>query len=145
MTSPLYNREILALAVALADYPRLADAAHSGESRAPLCGSRVMMDLALDPAGRVRQVGMAVEACALGQAAATLFARGATGRDSGAMALAEQQLTDWLAGNSDLAPDWPGIDLLAPARSYPARHGAILLPFTLATDLLRCGAAEEPA
>ena len=29
-------------------------------------------------------------------------------------------------------PDWPGFDLLAPARDYPARHGAILLPFDAA-------------
>jgi hypothetical protein len=26
-------------------------------------------------------------------------------------------------------PDWPQIDLLARARAYPARHGAIRLPF----------------
>ena len=135
MSAPLYNREILALAVALAQHPRLDAASRSGEMRAPLCGSRVHLDLELGSDGRVLRSGLTVEACALGQAAATLFARGAAGRDAAALAATHAALADWLGGASDTAPDWPGIAILAPARDYPARHAAILLPFALAAQL----------
>lgn len=137
MSAPLYTREILALAVALADYPRLDAPACSGDLRAPLCGSRVALDLIFAPDGRVARVGLAVEACALGQAAATLFARGAPGRSPVQLAAAHEELTDWLAGRADSLPGWPGMATLAPARDYPARHAAILLPFGLAARLTR--------
>ncbi|MGB3320231.1 MAG: iron-sulfur cluster assembly scaffold protein, partial [Sphingopyxis granuli] len=44
-------------------------------------------------------------------------------------------IAGWFAGEG-AAPDWPGFDLLAPARDYPARHGAILLPFDAAVAAL---------
>lgn len=135
MSAPLYNREILALAVALAQFPRLDAPTRSGDLRAPLCGSRVHLDLDIRGDGRVARTGMAVEACALGQASATLFARGAAGRDAADLAATHTALAAWLTGASDAAPDWPGIALLAAARDYPGRHAAILLPFALAAQL----------
>lgn len=135
MSAPLYNREILALAVALADCPRLPAPGRSGELRAPLCGSRTMLDLTFDQNGRIDRVGLHVEACALGQAAATLFARGAPGKDAADLAAMHIALAAWLGGTGDAPPDWPGIAVLAPARDYPARHAAILLPFALAAKL----------
>ncbi|MBA4747232.1 MAG: iron-sulfur cluster assembly scaffold protein [Sphingopyxis sp.] len=137
MSAPLYTREILALAVALADYPRLDAPMRSGDLRAPLCGSRVALDLIFAPDGCVAQVGLAVEACALGQAAATLFARGAPGRSAAQLAATHEDLANWLQGWADAPPDWPDIATLAPARDYPARHAAILLPFALAARLAR--------
>jgi NifU-like protein involved in Fe-S cluster formation len=144
-TPPLYNRDILALAVALAEYPRLPGAALHGERRAPLCGSRVAMDLDIAADGAVRAVGLSVEACALGQAAASLFARGAAARDAAAFDTAHRSLAAWLAGSGTVAPDWPGIALLEPARAYPARHGAILLPFALAAELTAAQGQEAAA
>jgi NifU-like protein involved in Fe-S cluster formation len=135
MSAPLYNREILALAVALADYPRLPAPARTGELRAPLCGSRVALDLDFDSGGMVARVGVQAEACALGQAAATVFARGASGKSPAELAATHASLTAWLSGVTDAPPDWPGIAVLAPARDYPARHAAILLSFALAAKL----------
>ena len=33
-------------------------------------------------------------------------------------------------------PDWPDLEMLAPALPYPGRHGAILLPWRAAADAL---------
>jgi NifU-like protein involved in Fe-S cluster formation len=142
MSAPLYNREILALAVALAGFPRLEASSHSGELRAPLCGSRVALDLDIGRDGRIVRVGLGVDACALGQAAATLFARGAVGKSPADLAAGHRALAAWLGGAMDVPPDWPDMAVLAPARDYPARHAAILLPFALA-DQLTC--AVTPA
>lgn len=145
MSPPLYNRDILALAVALGQYPRLTAPDHSGELRAPLCGSRIMMDLMLDGHGRVIAIGIAAEACALGQAAATLLAQHSMGQDGQSLAGAHAALVAWLGKQSDLPPDWPGIDQLAPARDYPARHAAIALPFALAAQLSAHAAQDAAA
>jgi NifU-like protein involved in Fe-S cluster formation len=134
MSASLYNREILALAVGLADYPRLDAPDWTGELRAPLCGSRVTLDLAFEEGGCIRAVGLKVEACALGQAAATLFARAAVGCSGETVESAHRDMAAWLGGKTDLPPTWPGIAVITPARDYPARHAAILLPFALAAQ-----------
>jgi NifU-like protein involved in Fe-S cluster formation len=38
------------------------------------------------------------------------------------------------------APDWPDLTLVAPARAYPARHGAMLLPWKAAAAALSSAA-----
>ncbi|MBK6411848.1 iron-sulfur cluster assembly scaffold protein [Sphingopyxis sp.] len=131
MSAPLYNRDILALAVATSEHLPNPDARYHSTARAPLCGSRILLDLDADEAGRVTGIGMHVEACALGQAAATLLARHVTGRSRDEIRGARDAIADWFGGTGEV-PDWPGFDLLAPARDYPARQGAILLPFDAA-------------
>ena len=140
MSAPLYNRDILALAVATSEFLPLADAPHRVSRRAPLCGSAIILDLDTDAAGHVTRVGMHVEACALGQASAALLARHAPGRGLAEIRAARAGIADWFAGG-ELRPDWPGFDLLAAARDYPARHGAILLPFDAAIAALEGRAA----
>lgn len=142
MSAPLYNRQILALAVALARFPRLNHPDRSGELRAPLCGSRLILDLTLDARNRVSGIGLAAEACALGQAAATLLAQNIMGHDHASLAATHMELAAWMGGQSDDMPDWPGIEEIAAARAYPARHAAILLPFALAAQLSGDAARE---
>ena len=127
----LYTPELLALAVDLAKWPRLAEAACHGEARSPTCGSTLAMDLALSEAGRIGRLGMAVRACAVGQASAAIFARSAEDRTAEDIAQSLAQLEAWLAGDGPL-PDWPGLAPIEPARAYPARHGAMLLPWKAA-------------
>jgi NifU-like protein involved in Fe-S cluster formation len=131
----LYTPELLALAVDLARWPRLADAALHGDARSATCGSTLAMDLVLDEAGRIERLGMAVRACAVGQAAAAIFARHTFGRSAREIALSLAQLEAWLAHEGEL-PDWPGLAVLEPARAYPARHGAMLLPWKAAVAAL---------
>jgi len=129
MGGPLYNRDILRLAASIPHLGRLETAQASVEKRAPVCGSRVVVELAVDDAGRVNALGQQVSACALGQASAALMGAHAIGRTPGELEAARDALAGFLAGRRDDPGDWPGIGVLAVARGYPARHGAILLPF----------------
>ena len=131
----LYTPELLGLAVELARWPRLAGTACHGDARSPTCGSTLTIDLELDEAGAVARIGMAVRACAVGQASAAIFARHAEGRSASDIARALVQLEAWLAGEGS-APDWPGLAPIEPARAYPARHGAMLLPWKAALAAL---------
>ena len=128
--SALYTRDMLRLAVAVGDYPPItdADAGHAAQRAMP-CGSRIAIDLTFAADRRIAAVGLAVNACAMGQASAALFARGAAGRTGAEIAAAHSALARWLTDRDVPAPDWPDIAILAPARDYPARHGAVLLPF----------------
>ena len=78
---------------------------------------------------------MRVRACAVGQASAAIFARHATGRDLASMQGALERLEAWLADEGP-EPDWPDLELVAAARAYPARHGAMLLPWKAACAAL---------
>ena len=90
MDAPLYNTEILRLAANIPYAERLADPMGSSEKRSPICGSRVTVDVDLDPEGRVRAVGLLVRACALGQASSALMARQAIGKTAVELAAARE-------------------------------------------------------
>ena len=131
----LYTPELLALAVELAEYPPLDLAPAHAEARSPTCGSTLGMDLALDDRGRIARLGLRVRACAVGQAAAAIFARHAPGRDLADIRDVHARLEAWLDDEGP-APEWPDLALIAPARGYPARHGAMLLPWKAAVAAL---------
>ena len=147
MSSALYTTDILRLALGAAAYPRLVAPHGSSDERTPVCGSRIVMDVALGPDGRIASVGMDVHACAMGQASAGLFAASARGCDRGDVLIARNGLAEWLAGARAVPPGWPGIEALVAARAYPARHAAILLPFNAASQAMataRRSAFPEP-
>ena len=131
----LYSPEILAAAVALADFPIDPALPLLGEARSRSCGSTLTLALALDAQGRIIRTGCRAQACAVGQAAAHLFVVSAAGRSAEELGEARTALAAWLTGVGP-CPDWPGIALLDPARDYPARHGAILLAWDAALAAL---------
>jgi NifU-like protein involved in Fe-S cluster formation len=134
MNAPLYNNQILRLAAEIPFHERLADPAASVEKRSPVCGSRVTVDIELDAEGRVAAVGMLVRACALGQASASLMGAHVVGRSAEELAAARDQLTAWLAGERDAPPDWPGMEIFAPALAHRGRHASIRLAFEAAAE-----------
>ncbi|WP_305096033.1 iron-sulfur cluster assembly scaffold protein [Croceibacterium aestuarii] len=131
----LYTPELLALAVELAEHPLDDSLPLRGSARSKSCGSTLDMALGVDDAGRIDALGMRVRACAVGQAAAALFARSAAGRTATQIAAASERIERWLVEGGEV-PDWPELALIAAARDYPARHGAIMLPWTAARDAL---------
>ncbi|WP_241126993.1 iron-sulfur cluster assembly scaffold protein [Novosphingobium terrae] len=124
--SVLYSPDVLAMALDLARWPMASDLPLIGEARSASCGSRMRVGIELDENGAIRRIGIAAQACAIGQAAASLMARAATGRAQADFAKAEAEIAAWLGAKGDL-PDWPGLEALAAVRDYPGRHGAFLL------------------
>lgn len=131
----LYTPDVLAATVELAAYPLSADLPLRGEARSASCGSRLELGLALGADGRIARVGIAARACAIGQASAAIFASGVVGRAARDVIDAHGAIARWLAGDGPM-PDWPRLSLVAPAAAYPARHGAMLLPWTAAMRAL---------
>ena len=131
----LYTPEVLGLATSLARWPLDGDLPLAGSARSRSCGSVLDIGLALDDSGRIARVGLRAQACAIGQAAAALFAAAAQGRDGRDIDRAGQEIAAWLSGARSL-PDWPGLAAIEAAASYPARHGAVLLAWQAASMAL---------
>ena len=131
----LYTPEILGLATSLADYPWDDALPLKSEARSRSCGSSIALGLSLDAQDRVERVGLRSHACAIGQAAAAIFASDVEGRTLAEIDASAREVEDWLAGKSGM-PEWKGIAAIAPARDYPARHGAIMLAWKAARELL---------
>ena len=134
MNAPLYNSEILRLAASIPFHSRIEGPMACVEKRSPVCGSRVTVDVDLDAEGRVAAVGMLVRACALGQASASLMGAHVVGRSADELAAARDQLAAWLAGARDAPPDWPGMEIFAPALEHRGRHASIRLAFEAAAQ-----------
>lgn len=131
----LYTPDVLALAVELARFPWKDDLPLKGEARSKSCGSTIALGLGIDEQGVITDVAVRSQACAVGQAAAAIFAQAAVGMKASAVRAAGKAVAEWLAGDGDL-PDWPGISRIAAARDYPARHGAVMLPWNAAKQVL---------
>ncbi|GFE76531.1 iron-sulfur cluster assembly scaffold protein [Novosphingobium sp. TCA1] len=136
----LYTPDVLGLTIRLAAYPWDEGLPFKGEARSQSCGSTIALGLALDGQGAVARIGVRSQACAIGQAAAAIFADAAIGRSPRDLHAAAEAIALWLSGERNL-PEWPGLAAIAKARDYSARHGAVLLPWHAAVQALSgaCG------
>ena len=128
----LYSPDLLALAVELADYPYDPTAPLQGEAHSRSCGSSILFS------ATPHNKGMQVKACAVGQASAAIFVSNCGGKPAEMLERTYRQTAAWLKDEGPM-PDWPGIEVLEPARAYPGRHEAILLPWRAALDALSKG------
>jgi NifU-like protein involved in Fe-S cluster formation len=133
--SKLYTQQVLNLAVRLAQWPIDPAMPFQGKARSPSCGSVLSISLALDDSSHISGLGISAQACAIGQASAAIFADHAIDQSADDLNTALAQFENWLQGERDLPP-WPGLEVIAAAKDYPARHGAVLLPWKAALDAL---------
>ncbi|WP_394727640.1 iron-sulfur cluster assembly scaffold protein [Altererythrobacter sp. GH1-8] len=134
----LYTPDVLSLATQLAQFPLEGDFPLRADARSRTCGSTLEIGLATRADGTVGRIGMRVSACAIGQAAAAIFAQEASYRTLADFERARDAIEAWLAGGQTM-PAWPGLATLDAARQHSARHGAILLPWSAAIEALSKG------
>ncbi|MCI3132946.1 iron-sulfur cluster assembly scaffold protein [Phenylobacterium aquaticum] len=137
MIDDLYSAKLLKLAANLPHAGRLADPQGSSEKVSKLCGSRVVVDVALDD-GRVSAFAQDVKACALGQASASILGTHVLGADLAEIEMARDQFRAMLKQGAP-APSgrFADLSMLAPVKDYPARHASTLLAFEAAADAVR--------
>lgn len=131
----LYSPSLLALSIELAGVPHDGGQPLQGHAKSRTCGSEVSVSCDIDESGGLRHLGMLVKACAVGQASAAIMAAYAPGKTAKEIGAKLDAIQAWLT--TDAPP--PAIDrwqLLEPARAYPARHEAILIPWRAAADAL---------
>lgn len=147
MIDEVYSTKVLALAANLPHLGRLEAPDGSAEKTSRLCGSRVTVDVGLDPDGRIDRFAQDVKACALGQASAAILGGGAIGATEADLDLATQAFRSMLkAGGPPPQGRFSDLAMLAPVKDYPARHASTLLAFEAALEAVRqAGARTSPA
>ena len=138
-----YSSDVLRLA---ADVPHLGrldapDASVRKVSR--ICGSALTLDIRLDEAGRIADLGLEVEACALGQASASVFAASAIGADETEVLAGRDALKAMLREDGPVPSGrFAALRALEGAREYRQRHGSILLAFESGVEALEAARAK---
>ena len=131
----LYSSKILGLAANMPHAGRLAAPQGSSEKIAKLCGSKVIVDLSLDEAGRVTAFAQDVRACALGQASAAILGAQVIGAGREELVEARDQLASMLReGGPAPSGRFSDLGVLLPVKDYPARHASTLLAFEAAVE-----------
>lgn len=142
MLNALYNEKILNFAAHIGQTERLATPHATVTHHSPLCGSRITVDLNLDPEGRVTAYGQQVRACALGQAAASILGQHIVGQDAPTLRQLVAVMRSMLKENGPPpGADFAGgafadLEVLVPVRDHKARHNAVLLPFEAAVKAI---------
>ena len=137
----LYSGRILALAAEIPHTERLNTPQATVKKRAPLCGSTVTVDVALDDSGRLAAFGQDVKACALGQAAASVVGSNAIGRSLAEIEAARDALRAMLKEDGPTPPaPFADLEVLRPAREFANRHASILLALEATAEAMRAAA-----
>jgi len=137
MIDDLYSTRILKLAADMPRAGRLAAPDASAEKVSKLCGSTIVVDVALKD-GKVADFAQDVRACALGQAAAAVLGENIIGADLAEIEMARDALRAMLKADGP-APEgrFSELSVLAPVKDYPARHASTLLAFEAAVEAVR--------
>lgn len=139
----LYSGRILELAADIPHVGRLDAPQVTVKKRSPLCGSSVIVDLAVED-GRVAGFAQDVKACALGQASAAIVGGQVIGRTRAEIEAARDELRAMLkSGGPVPAAPFDGYEVLEPARDYKNRHASILLSIEATAEAF--AEAEESA
>jgi NifU-like protein involved in Fe-S cluster formation len=90
--------------------------------------------------GKIDGLAMRVNACALGQASAAILKANAAGADLATIGETRDAVERALKSGAPMPTFWPELSLLLPAKDYPSRYAAILLPYDAvlaATDQMK--------
>jgi NifU-like protein involved in Fe-S cluster formation len=130
----LYSAKVLALAANMPRAGRLAAPQGSAEKVSKLCGSRVVVDVALKD-GRVVDFAQDVKACALGQASAAVLGAHVIGASVGELEAARDALKAMLKrGGPPPEGRFSDLKALEVVRDYPPRHASTMLAFEAVVD-----------
>lgn len=138
MIDELYSARILKLAANLPHSGRLAAPEGTGERVAKLCGSKAIVDVTLDDAGRVETFAQDVKACALGQAAAGVLGESVIGASLEDLVEARDAMSAMLkAGGEGPEGRFEGLRALKQVADYPARHASTMVAVEATLDAVR--------
>ncbi len=137
MLSDLYGGKILEAAAAIPPARRLEAPSASATKVSRVCGSEVTVDLCVED-GVVTDFAMETQACALGQAAASIVARNIIGARAETLYRLREEMRAMLkdGGPPPGGDRWKDLAALQAIRDYPQRHASTLLVFDAAAACL---------
>lgn len=127
MIDDLYSREILRRTTQLQHVGHLDKPQGTADKTAKLCGSTIHVELNMQD-DVVTDFAQAVQACALGQAAAAILSQRVIGATAGEIVAARDGLRALLKGQAAVFPPrFADLEILRSVKDFPARHASTLL------------------
>ena len=123
----IYTKRVIELASFTPFSERLQNPSITLTKRTPVCGSSITVDMRVSD-GKISNFGQKVNACALGQASATIVTQNIIGKTDTEMRTLHNTVKKMLTSEGPI-PSMPFQDFeaLTPARAYKNRHASILL------------------
>ncbi len=144
----IYSSRLLDLASDIPHSASLATPDAKASAHSKLCGSTVVVELAVD-GDTIVDFGQTVKACLLGQASAAIVGREIVGTSFEEFSAIANQMRKMLKENGPPPQGrWGDLGLLEPVRPYKARHASTLLIFDAvekAIDEVRAARGEVAA
>ena len=132
----IYSQRILELAAAMPRTARLAAPHATATAHSKLCGSTVVVDLAME-GDLVTDYGQSVKACLLGQSSASVVGREIVGSSVAELRAVGAAMREMLKqGGAPPGGKWGDLAVLEPVRDYKARHASTLLVFDAVEDAI---------
>ncbi|MCK7614546.1 iron-sulfur cluster assembly scaffold protein [Roseibium sediminicola] len=136
MLDDIYNAKILEFAGNIPRIGRLEHPDASAKAHSKLCGSTVVVDLAMKD-GVVTDFAHDVKACALGQASSSIMAQNIIGASAAELRGVQKTMRAMLKeGGEPPTGRFADLKFLEPVREYKARHASTLLTFDAVVDAL---------
>ena len=133
----LYTNNILELASTIPITTRLEHPDISVTKRTAICGSSITLDLNIEKA-KIREVGLDIKACALGQASACIFVTHAIGTDIDTILELRENLKTFLKmGKFLIEEPFTRYKYFEPAQKVPYRHDSVLLVLDASIEALQ--------
>ncbi|WP_029415152.1 iron-sulfur cluster assembly scaffold protein [Brevundimonas bacteroides] len=144
MIDDLYSARILTLAANLPHAGRLAAPQGTGERVARLCGSKAIVDVVLDEAGRVVDFAQDVKACALGQAAAGVLGESVIEASIDELRTTRDAMLGMLkSGGEGPTGRFEGLRVLKQVADYPARHASTMVAIEATLEAVEAALAAR--
>ena len=133
----LYTNNILELASNIPITTRLKHPDVSVTKRTTICGSSITLDLNIADS-KIREVGLDIKACALGQASACIFLTGAVGTNFDTILELRRNLKTFLeTGPFLIKAPFARYKYFKPAQKVPYRHDSVLLVLDASIEALQ--------
>ena len=133
----LYTNNILELASTIPITTRLKHPDVSVTKRTAICGSSITLDLNIADS-KIREVGLDIKACALGQASTCIFLTHAVGTDFDTILELRKNLKTFLeTGTFLIKAPFARYKYFKPAQKVPYRHDSVLLVLDASIEALQ--------
>ena len=133
----LYTNNILELASTIPVTTRLKHPDVSVTKRTAICGSSITLDLNIADS-KIREVGLDIKACALGQASACIFLTHAVGTNFDTILELRRNLKTFLeTGTFLIKYPFARYKYFEPAQKVPYRHDSVLLVLDASIEALK--------
>tara|TARA_B100000575_G_C22839937_1_gene492400 strand:- start:52 stop:489 length:438 start_codon:yes stop_codon:yes gene_type:complete len=133
----MYTKKVIHLASNIPHSRRLTNPSVTITKRTPICGSSITIDMLITD-GKIVEFGQKINACALGQASASIVTSNIIGTTKSDVEKLLHSVSEMLTANGNIPKKpYQEFEALIPAKKYKNRHASIMLILTTIVEAFK--------